>query len=167
MNPKEIIRGILIWLFYVLLHVFVARYLVLFDYAFCFVYVGAILFMPYDTNQSILLLIAFATGLIIDSFGNTLGVHTSVTVLLAYIRPFIVRNQLGQIISEARTHISLQNLGLVSFIKYVVLLVLIHHTVLLLIGTGTLSMFPITMLKIICSVVFTTFTLLLTQIFVR
>jgi hypothetical protein len=167
MNPKEIIRGVFIWLFYVLLHVFVARYLVLFDYAFCFLYVGAILFMPHDTNQMVLLGIAFATGLIIDSFGNTLGVHTAATVLLAYIRPFVIRNQPDQILTEARTRISLQNLGLVNFIKYVALLIFIHHSALLLIGTGTLSMFPITVLKIVGSVVFTTFALSLTQVFVR
>ncbi len=167
MNPKEIIRGILIWLFYVLLHIFVTRYLVLFDYAFCFFYVGAILFMPYDINQIALLFIAFSTGLIIDSFGNTLGLHTATLVLLAYIRPFIIQNQLEQIITEARTHISLQNLGFANFIKYVVILVLVHHSVLLLIGAGTFSMFPITILKIVCSMVFTTFTLTLSQIFVR
>ncbi len=167
MNPKEIIRGILIWLLYVLLHVFVARYLLLFDYAFCFLYVGAILFMPHEINPSLLLVIAFVTGLIIDSFGNTLGVHTAATVLLAYIRPFVVRNQLDQIITEARAQISLQNLGFVNFLKYVALLVLIHHSVLLLINTGSFSMLPITMLKIVGSVIFTTFMLSLTQVFVR
>jgi hypothetical protein len=167
MNPREILRGSLLWLFYVLLHVFVARYLVLFDYAFCFLYVGAILFLPHETNPSVLLLIGFGTGLIVDSFGNTLGVHTAATVLLSYIRPFVVNNQLDQFVTENRFQISLHNLGVVHFVKYVVSLVLIHHTVLLLIGTGTFNLIPITLLKIVGSVLFTTVALWLTQVFVR
>lgn len=167
MNPNEIFRSILRWLVYVLLHIFVARHLVLFDYAFCFIYVGAILFLPQEINLTGLLFIAFATGVTIDSFDNTLGLHAAISVFLAYLRPIVIRYQFAQKLSEGRLELSLKELGLPAFLSYILLLVSIHHLLLFFIEAGSLSLFPYTLLKVGCSILFTTVTLLLTQLFSR
>lgn len=167
MNPNEIVRVALRWLMYVLLHIFVARHLVLFDYAFCFIYVGAILFLPQEINLTGLLLIGFATGVTIDSFDNTLGLHAATSVFLAYLRPIIVRYQFAQKLSEGRLELSLKELGLPAFLSYTLILVSIHHLLLFFIEAGSLSLLPYTLLKIACSILFTTMTVLLAQLFSR
>ncbi len=167
MNPNEIVRSVLRWLMYVLLHIFVARHLVLFDYAFCFIYVGAILFLPQEINLTALLFIGFATGVTIDSFDNTLGLHAAVSVVVAYLRPIIIRYQFAQKLSEGRLELSLRELGLPAFLSYTLLLVSIHHILLFFIEVGNITLLPYTLLKILCSILFTTVTVLLAQLFSR
>ncbi|AXE18816.1 hypothetical protein DR864_14190 [Runella rosea] len=167
MNPNEIVRSALRWLVYVLLHIFVARHLVLFDYAFCFIYVGAILFLPQEINLTGLLLIGFATGVAVDSFDNTLGLHAATAVFVAYLRPIIIRYQFAQKLSEGRLELSLKGLGLPAFLSYTLILVSVHHLLLFFVEAGSLSLLPYTLLKIVCSILFTTLTILLTQLFSR
>lgn len=167
MNPNDIARSVLRWLIYVLLHLFVARHLVLFNYSFCFIYVGAILFLPVEINLTALLLIGFATGVTIDSFDNTLGLHAVATVLIAYLRPIIIRYQLGQKLTEGRLQLSIRELGFPAFLSYVILLISIHHIVLFLVEAGSISLLPYTFLKIMCSVMFTTVSVLLAQLLSR
>ncbi|MEZ4900651.1 MAG: hypothetical protein R2822_02255 [Spirosomataceae bacterium] len=167
MNPNDITRSVLKWLIYVLLHIFVARHLVLFNYAFCFFYIGAILFLPVEVNLTTLLFIGFFTGVAIDSFDNTLGLHVVVTVLIAYLRPIIIQYQLGQKLTEGRIQISIRELGLAGFFSYTILLISIHHTVLFLVEAGSFALLPYTALKIICSIAFTTVALLLAQLLSR
>ncbi|AEI47460.1 hypothetical protein [Runella slithyformis] len=167
MNLNEIVRGALRWLMYVLLHIFVARHLVLFDYAFCFIYVGAILFLPQEINLTGLLLIGFATGVTIDSFDNTLGLHAATSVVVAYLRPTVIRYQFAQKISEGRMELSLKELGLPAFLSYTLILVSIHHILLFFVEAGGLGLLSYTLLKIACSILFTTVTVLLAQLFSR
>lgn len=167
MNPNDIARSVLRWLIYVLLHIFAARHLVLFNYAFCFIYIGAILFLPVEINLTTLLLVGFATGVTIDSFGNTLGLHAVATVLIAYLRPIIIRYQLGQKLTEGRLQLSIRELGFPAFLSYTILLISIHHIVLFLVEAGSISLLPYTFLKIICSILFTTVSVLLAQLLSR
>jgi len=167
MNPNDIIRSVFRWLIFVLLHIFVARHLVLFNYAFCFLYVGAILFLPVEINSTVLLLIGFATGVAVDSFDNTLGLHVVATILIAYLRPIIIRYQLAQKLTEGRLQLTIKELGLPAFLSYAILLISIHHTVLFLVEAGSIAPLPYTALKIVCSIVFTTTAVLLAQLLSR
>ncbi len=167
MNPNEIVRSVVKWIVYVLLHLFVAHHLVLFDYAFCFIYVGAILFLPLEINLTALLAISFFTGVIIDTFDNTLGLHASASVMIAYLRPIIIRFQLGQKLIEGRLHLSIRELGFPTFMSYTLILISIHHIILFLIEAGSLSVLPYTFLKIVCSIIFTSVSIILTQFFSR
>lgn len=51
------------------------------------VYPMFILLMPFDTRPVSLMFIAFITGLIVDWYTNSFGLHMSSAVFLAYIRP--------------------------------------------------------------------------------
>lgn len=167
MTLREILSIAFLFIFYILLQLLLVRNLVLFDYGFCFVYVAAILLLPYETNQTALLLAAFATGIIIDTFYNTLGIHASATVLLAYLRPLILRLQLPPGAHENRIVLSIQGLGLGAFIRYTFVLVLIHHTALFFIEAGNLTLFLPTLLRVMASAVFTTVSIVLIQFFAR
>jgi rod shape-determining protein MreD len=49
-----------------------------------------ILWLPFSLNRFSLLLIAFVTGLMLDYFTQTPGLHAAACVLIAYVRPFII-----------------------------------------------------------------------------
>lgn len=165
MTPNDIFRSAMRWLIYVGLHILVVRHWVLFDYAFCFIYLGAIIFLPLEISTTLLLVISFFTGLIIDTFDNTLGLHIIPTVLVAYIRPILIQYQLSQKLGESRLQLSMKSLGIVPFLSYTLILVAVHHIALFLIETGSFDNFLSTLLKIIGSIIFTIVSLILIQIF--
>jgi len=56
-----------------------------------FVYVLFFYWYPIKDNNAVLLLIAFALGITIDVFSDSMALHTLTCVTLAYFRPFIMR----------------------------------------------------------------------------
>ncbi len=53
------------------------------------VYPLFLMLLPFDTSITVLLVVAFAMGISIDSISNTYGLHTSSLLLVAYLRPII------------------------------------------------------------------------------
>jgi hypothetical protein len=167
MTLREILRISFLFLLYLTLQILIVRNLVIFDYGFCFVYVACILLLPNEISQTTILLLAFVTGIIVDTFYNTLGMHAAATILMAYIRPLIVRVQMGQRILESRVIFTLQELGFSDFFKYVLVLVLIHHATLFLIEAGTLTLLIPILIRTLVSALFTTLSITLIQFFTR
>ncbi|NID11499.1 hypothetical protein [Fibrivirga algicola] len=167
MTLREILILVSLFFLYLVLQILIVRNLVVFDYGFCFLYVACILLMPNDFSQTWLLLLAFATGVIVDTFYNTLGIHAAATVLMAYVRPLVIRVQMNQRIQEARLVFTLQELGFADFFKYVFVLVFIHHSALFLIEAGSISLLLPTALRTIASALFTTLSITLIQFFAR
>jgi cell shape-determining protein MreD len=62
------------------LHQFIVPYL----------YFLFILWLPFSLTRMALLLVGFITGLILDYFTQTPGLHAAACVLIAYARPFII-----------------------------------------------------------------------------
>lgn len=167
MTFREIVSTVLLFLLYLVLQIVLVRNLVLFDYAFCFVYIACILLLPNETSLTWLLLIAFVTGIVVDMFYNTLGMHAAATVLMAYCRPFIVRAQIDVPGIESRIEFSLKELGTGAFFRYVAILALIHHTALFFIEASSLSLIIPTLIRVIASTLFTTLSIVLIQFFTR
>lgn len=61
-----------------------------FPYFHILVYPIAILLLPISLPKPYVLLLAFATGMIIDVFYDSIGVHASALVFMAYCRSFIL-----------------------------------------------------------------------------
>jgi len=74
----------------VLLQVLVLNNINLGGYIHPSVYILFILLLPVRMNKNLVLFIAFFTGLSIDYFGNTLGLHAGASVLLAFARPGVL-----------------------------------------------------------------------------
>ncbi|GAB4030715.1 hypothetical protein [Spirosoma gilvum] len=167
MTFREIVSTVLLFLLYLVLQIVLVRNLVLFDYAFCFVYIACILLLPNETSLTWLLIIAFVTGIIVDTFYNTLGMHAAATVLMAYCRPLIVRAQIDVPGLESRIEFSLKELGTGAFFRYVFILALIHHTALFFIEASSLSLIIPTLIRVAASTLFTTLSIVLIQFFTR
>lgn len=167
MTLREIVNTVFLFLLYLVLQILIVRNVVLFDYAFCLVYVACILLLPYQINMTLLLLISFTTGVIVDTFYNTLGIHAAATLLMGYCRPFIIRLQIDQPGQESRISLSLQELGIGTFFRYIITMALIHHTALFFIEAGSFSLIIPTLIRIAASTLFTSLCILLIQFFTR
>ena len=167
MTLREILSTILLFVLYLTLQILLARNVVLFDYAFCFIYIACVLLLPNETSLTGLLIVAFITGIIVDTFYNTLGMHAAATVLMAYCRPLIVQTQIDVPGLESRIEFSLQELGVGAFFRYVFILALIHHTALFFIEASSLTLLVPTLIRVGASTLLTTVSIVLIQFFTR
>ena len=91
------------------------------------VYPLFILMLPLLTPGWIVLILSCVLGLSIDAFSNTLGLHASACVVMAYFRGVILKGispREGYDITQKPT---LQSMGSNWFMTYSVSLVFIHH----------------------------------------
>jgi hypothetical protein len=90
-------------------------------------YVYAILRLPSTLSTYLVLIISFLTGMTMDIFSNTPGLHAAATTLMGMLRyPLIRLFVLKEDLSNR--NISMDSLGRTVFWRYVTPLVLIHHT---------------------------------------
>lgn len=127
MNSKIIISSIKAFFVYFIVQVFVLKNLVVFDSAFCFLYVFYILLLPLEIKAIPLMLISFVLGISIDTFYDSMGMHTAGLVAMAY-----VRNKWVQVIIptggyDDNVEPSILNMGFGWFFTYSLPLILLHH----------------------------------------
>ena len=146
----------------VLVQVLILNNVQLSGYLNPYVYVLFILILPFETPGWLLLISAFLMGLFIDVFpqgipgvGSTLGVHITATVLMAFMRPYVLNwiNPRGEY--ELGTVPGSKDYDFGWYFLYVLILVGIHHFVLFFIEDFSLWHFFHTFLRFILSLFFT------------
>lgn len=120
-----------------------------------FIYIIFIFQLPIKTSKASLLLLAFLTGITVDLFTHSGGIHGGTSVLIAYIRPYLLNALMpgGKLEEDAKPN--LEKLGFVSFLIYTGLLTFVHHFSVNLIDAYTFSDFGYTSIKSFLSSVFT------------
>jgi hypothetical protein len=161
------IRGgifqIISFFLYVAVQILLLKNLVLFNTAFCFLYVAFILLLPVELNNLLLMLIAFLLGFTIDVFYNSLGMHALALVVVAYVRNYWLATITPQGGYDIGTPPTLAANGLQWFLVYSLPLVFIHHLILFFVEAAGFALFWYTMLKTITSLLFTVTVMLLLQ----
>ncbi len=150
---------------YLLAQVMLFRQLVLFNTAFCFLYVAFVLMLPIETNNLALMFIAFVMGFLVDVFYDSLGLHTMSLVLIAYLRNYWLVTITPQGGYDAGEGPTLAANGLQWFLVYTLPLLFIHHFVLFFTEAGGFRVFWFTMSKVMSSLLFTLFVVLFLQYF--
>lgn len=112
----------------ILLQVLILNYINIYGYGVPLLYVYFILKLDSSISRNSLLLWGFFLGLITDVFCDTLGMHTVVTVFIAFIRPYFLNFFKPNDIEEVSIIPSFSSIGVWSFIKYAFYLLLMHHT---------------------------------------
>ena len=138
----------------VLIQVLVLNKVNIFGYATPFLYIYLIVSLGISTPRWQGLLIGFALGLCIDFFTHTPGINASATVLLAFLQPVFLRLFAPRDSDETLCP-TMNQLGLMSFLKYALLCVLVHHTMLFMLEYFTYVGLVQTLLKIGGSTVLT------------
>ena len=109
-----------------LLQVLLFNQLQLFGVCHPYIYVLCLLMMPLTLSQHADMVIGAIVGLVMDTFCNSLGVHTAACILIMFIRPYLV----GVLVNDKdrlNEQLTRRTLGMEAMIKYVVIMVLIHH----------------------------------------
>jgi rod shape-determining protein MreD len=83
--------------------------------------------LPVKFPRWLSLILAFIIGIIIDAFSNTYGIHAFSAVLIAFLRNPVI-NIFTSIEEGANPVPSFYTFGVAAFIKYIITLVIIHHT---------------------------------------
>lgn len=159
-------RNIFRFIVVVLFQVLVMDNVMINGYMNPYIYLLFILLMPFETPRWLLLLSGFALGLTMDLFTGTLGMHTAATVLAAFVRPYLLGLLASRDGYEPETYPRIYYYGFLWFLKYTLILVLIHHLALFYLEVFQLKYFFSTLLRVILSSILSTSTIVLSQYFV-
>ena len=129
-----------------------------------YVYVMFILILPFSIPSWILLLLAFVTGLAVDLFSGTLGVHTFATVMAGFVRPRILSLNITAEVTDPDLSPSSHRNGLRWFFIYTLTVVFIHHLALFFVEVFSFSNFLHTLLRVLLSTIATTFFIIIFDI---
>jgi rod shape-determining protein MreD len=127
-----------------------------------FVYVLFILLLPVSTPRYLLLILGFLIGFVVDIFSNSLGIHAAATVLIAFIRPYVIR-LISSREEDRNEYPGLRQNKFSWFLYYTSIMVFVHHFALFYLEYFTFSHFFSTFLKVLLSSVFTIFVIVLSQ----
>ena len=136
-----VVRNIFRMFILVLFQVLVLNNIQVSGYINPYMYVLFILLLPFETPRWLLLISGFAIGLSIDLFANTLGMHTSATVFMAFLRPYVLKWVMPHDEYEQSTYPRLYYYGFTWFLKYSLVLVLLHHTFLFYVEAFRITFF--------------------------
>lgn len=127
----------------------------LFETAFGFFYIGFLLLLPRTLSRSYLMIIGFLSGLLVDLFSDTPGIHASASVLIMFLRNFwlsIVNDDWQEL-----TNLNVISLRKTGFAFYIFPLVFIHHFVIFVVENGGFHLFGMTLSRIFFSSIFSSF----------
>ncbi len=160
-------KYLLTFILLVFLQVFILNNIQFSGYINPYIYVLFILALPFETPKWVLLIIAFALGLMIDLFSSTVGMHSSATVFMAFLRPYILKVISPRDGYESETLPQLRYYGASWFIRYSAILIFSHHTFLFFIEVFRFSSFFATFARVFLSSIFTIILVLISQYFYR
>lgn len=116
------------FVFLILLQVLLLNNINFSGYINPYLYILFIILFPFNGNQTLFILLSFLLGLGVDIFEDSGGINAAACLVIAYIRPVILRFSFG--ISYDYQTIKFSNTPQGSRLSYVVILVFIHHFVL-------------------------------------
>jgi len=128
MSINILARNIGRFLILVLIQVFIFNNIHLTSYGVVpVVYILYIILLPFETPKWLVMLLAFAMGLSIDIFSDTMGLNAAASVLIAFIRPGLLNYLSPRDGYEIGSFPRVYYQGINWFLKYTVTLVLAHQ----------------------------------------
>lgn len=162
---KQILKFTVLFIFLVLLQVLVLNNIQMGGYINPYFYVLFILMLPFETANWLLLILAFALGICIDTFSSTMGMHTSAILLMAFLRPAVLKLIAPRDGYDTNQSPSIQDFDFRWFTIYVSILVFAHHFVLFFVEAFRFSDFFFTFTKVILSSILTILLIFISQLF--
>ena len=124
-------------------------------------YILFILLLPFETPNILLFALAFITGLTIDAFYDTPGLHAAACVILALVRILFISITVQKEGFDNEPEPTLSMMGFRWFFAYVLTLTLVHHFFLFSIESFSLSSLPQTIGRFLLSSLFTVLLILI------
>ena len=162
---NSILRFGIIFILLIFLQVLLFNNIKFSGYINPYVYIMFILLLPHTTPSWLLLTVSFLTGLTIDFFSGSPGVHASATLLAGFTRPYVLRLIAPRDGYESGSDLSMLAYGFRWFLIYTVIIVLIHHILLFYLEVFRLADFFRTLFRVILSSIFTITFILLAEFY--
>ena len=149
--------------FLVLFQIVILDKILLGGYINPYLYILFILTLPFETPKWLLLITAFITGLMVDMFSNTVGLHTAACVFMAYCRPGVLTMVSSRQDYEPGIRPIIRDLGFSWFFSYSLILVSLHHLALFYLEAFVFADFFHTLWRTVLSIIFTMLLLIISQ----
>jgi hypothetical protein len=126
---SDVLKNIVRFAVFIIVQVYILDKLpALHQFIIPYLYFLFILWLPFSVSRAGLLFIGFITGITLDTFTNSPGLHAAPCVLIAYLRPFVInvlspKDTAGFTYSEP----SPKAMGWTPYLVYVFVLTLFHH----------------------------------------
>ena len=137
-----------------LVQVLLLNNIYLFGLATPFLYIYLILVLDKNIDRTVLMLVAFALGLLVDVFCNTPGVNAAASVLLAFVRPQLLRMFAPREEFE-NFEPGIHTLGIWAFMRYVLVALLLHHATVYFLEAFSFAHIGYLLARILCSTMLT------------
>ncbi len=158
-----IIKNILRFFGLVLLQVLILNNIQLSGYINPYLYVLFILLLPFTTPNWLIIILSFVLGFTIDSFSDTMGLHSAACVLMGFCRPSIIKMGFTKNEYDMSNKPIIKDLGLSWFFSYSLMLVSIHHILLFYLEVFNFREFWSTLLRTFSSIIFTMLLIIMSQ----
>tara|TARA_Y100001968_G_C18840332_1_gene473220 strand:- start:157 stop:528 length:372 start_codon:yes stop_codon:yes gene_type:complete len=119
--------------------------------------------MPFKMPKWFLLSYAFIFGFFIDIFSGNLGMHSTACLILAVSKDIISRITIPHNIIEENDELTIQKIGVKSFILFSTILIFTHHLTLFILEHAAFD-FKI-LIKILLSTIVTSIIVSISQLF--
>jgi len=131
-----------------------------FNYIHFSIYPVIIALLPFKTNKTLVVLLGFLIGLVVDLFYDSLGVHAAAATFTAYAR-FYILMLLAPAEGYGKEGLTAYAYGFVWFVSYLAALLFIHLLVLYSIEAFSFVYFSEIILRTIFSFIASLFLLIL------
>ncbi len=156
-------RIVVRFLVLVLIQVLVLNHIRLNGYMNPYLYVLFILMLPFQISNWLLLALSFLVGFTIDVFSNTGGIHSAASVLIAFIRPGLLKVYFPKADFDPAAFPTIKYMGFQYFLGYALVLVLVHHLALFYLEVFRFAEFGPTFLRALLSSILTMVVIFISQ----
>lgn len=147
----NILKYSLWWIFCISIQLFVLNRLNIDYFISPQYYIFFLVILPVFTERHLLLVLAFFTGLTIDMFEASGGLHAAACVFATYFRGTILRAFAPREGYGKDNFLTIEKFGLGNFVLYVGFFILIHHLTLFFLEVFTFRNFFYTLLRTVSS----------------
>jgi len=150
---SDLLRNIIRFMLFILVQVYVLNTIPhLHRFIVPYIYFLFILWLPFNVSRMTLLIVGFLTGITLDFFMMTPGLHAAACVLIAYLRPFVIsilspKDASGFNYGEP----SPKAMGWTPYLVYTFILTVFHHSYMVLLEWLSFGSFLSFLIKVIAT----------------
>ena len=126
-NTKSFLQFILL----ILLQTFLLNNVNLFGFLNPYIYILFLITYRFDNNPTLLILIGFVMGFLLDLLSQAAGGHMIASLAITFLRPFIIQFSFG--VNSDISMGMVRGTSLSNRLLYLVLMVFIHHLILFIV----------------------------------
>ncbi len=150
---KSILNLIIIFIVLVTAQVVIFNNICLFNIAIPIIFIYFIIRLPLSININIAMTIAFITGLIVDIFSDTQGLHALSCTIISFNKRNILRLYITREDDISDDEVTIRTIGFSVYFKYLLTIVLLYCTLVFSIEAFTFFNILQLILRIISSTI--------------